>query len=242
MTVVSIGESLEFLRSQTGFAMQGLIAFAAGAASAWVVIRGHIEFLERFPLWVFKWVTKLIGQTPRMVRLFVVIFGFNSVAMFAYMCTGVWVVMPSVVCFLTGMNLAIIVVRSQPAPVAVEDMDEETLARRAAELETGPQLKVFPLLCGLLVVLLELPAFWYSIGMGISLGHFMREHLSLGQILTFRYESTGVGQAFALRAVAYVQIIVPVLAISALAEAYAVREAGKLVSVGPPKDDAPPPS
>lgn len=234
--MASFAESLLFLSDQTGFAIQGMAAFVAGAASAWIVIHWEIEALQRFPLWVLKWVTRLIGRDPNMVRLFVVICGFNSVAMFLYMSTGVWVVLPALVCFLTGMNLAIIFVRGRPAPLAEPpDGEEVPAADDAADglgLGEGVRLKVLPLLCGLLVLVLELPAFWYSIGMGISLGHVLRDHYSLAEILFFSYNSPGIGRAFAQRGAAYLHIIVPVLAVSALAEAYSVSEASKMVPWG----------
>ena len=202
-----------------------------GAASAWIVVHWRIEPLERFPLWMLKWVTKLIGRRPSMTRLFLAIFGFNSAAMFLYMCTGVWVILPAMVCFLTGMNLAIIFVRGQPTLPGEEADSDAAPAELEAELAGEPPLKLLPLICGLLVVLLELPAFWYSIGMGISLGHYVRDHFSLGAILLFRYPTPGMALAMGQRMAAYLQIIVPVLAVSALAEAYAVREASRAVAI-----------
>lgn len=225
----AFSESLTFLMSQTGCALYGMIAFILGAASAWIVIHWEVEPLERFALWLLKCVTWLVGQRPTMLRLFVIIWGFNSAAMFVYMCTGVWVVMPALVCFLTGMNLAIIFVRGPTVEGAT------LMAGPAAGItgvEDGPALSVGPLLCGLLVVLLELPAFWYSIGMGISLGHFVQEHFSLADIILFRLSSPDFNDALSQRATAYLQVIVPVLCVSALAEAYAVREASRFVQEG----------
>jgi len=224
-------ESLTFLIGQTGCALYAMIAFILGAASAWVVIYWEVEPLERFALWLLKCVTWLVGQRPTMLRLFVIIWGFNSTAMFVYMCTGVWVVLPALVCFLTGMNLAIIFVRG---PAAAEGSPLIPVpAASTLDAEEGPALGVGPMLCGLLVVLLELPAFWYSIGMGISLGHFVQEHFSsIADILLLRLGSPAFNAAFEERAAAYVQVIVPVLFVSALAEAYAVREASRAVQEG----------
>ena len=223
-------ESLTFLVSQTGFALYGMIAFILGAASAWIVIRWEVEPLERFALWLLKCVTWLVGQHPTMFRLFVIIWGFNSTAMFVYLCTGVWVVMPALVCFLTGMNLAIIFVRGPAAAEGVPLMAGP--AAGTPGVEEGSGLSVGPLLCGLLVVLLELPAFWYSIGMGISLGHFVQEHFSVAEIVLLRLRSPGFIEALTQRATAYLHVIVPLLAVSALAEAYAVREATRFVQAG----------
>lgn len=236
MSVASFPESLAFLGSQTGFAIQGMIAFAAGAASAWIVIHWHIDALERFPLWVLNWVTKLMGHSPGMVKLFLVICGFNSVAMFLYMCTGVWVVVPALVCFLTGMNLAVIFVRARPAALP-ELLPTGEQVVGSLPSHGALSLKVWPLLCGILVVVLELPAFWYAIGMGISLGHVVREHHSIAQIVLFRYQGSGVGAALAQRGAAFLHVIVPVLVVSALAEAYSVSEAGGMAGWVEREDD-----
>ena len=229
-------ESLSFLRTQAGFAVYGMVVFISGVASAWIVIHWQIEPLMRFALWLLDWVAKLLGRRPTMPRLFVVIFCFNTAAMFVYMCTGVWVVLPALVGFLTGMNLAIIFAHGRPEWV---DEDEDGVTTRVsvsegdglAEMSEPPPLRLLPLVCGLLVVVLELPAFWFSIGMGISLGHHVREHFGLMQILLFRFGEPGIGPQLVERCQAYVRVIAPVLAVSALAEAYAVSETSKIVSV-----------
>ena len=89
------------------------------------------------------------------------------------------------------------------------------------------------------MVVFELPAFWYSIGMGISLGHYMQEHFTAVQILLFNYGEPGVMPALAERCSAYVRVIVPVLGVSALAEAYAVAETSKVVTIVKDDDDEP---
>ena len=228
----SLADSLAFLKGQTGFAILGMVTFMAGAASAGIVVHYRIGPLMRFPLWLLKWVMKLMGRRPSMGRLFVIIFVFNSVAMFLYMCTGVWVIGPALVGFLTGMNLAIVFVCGRPMlpPEAVESEDPAPAEDDAEPATPG----LVPLLCGLLVLVLELPAFWYATGMGISLGRHVRDHFSLAQIVFMHYGEGGLGGELAVRAAAYGRVIVPVLALSAWAEAYAVAETSRMV--GP--DDA----
>ncbi len=167
-----------------------------------------------------------------MGRLFTVIFLFNSIAMFVYMCAGLWVVLPALVGFLTGMNLVVIFAEGKPAWGEEEDDEPRALvsvsdADGLAEMAGPPPPKLLPLLCGLLVLLLELPAFWYALGMGISLGHFVRETYSVGQILMLDFRTPSISPQFMERCTAYLRVIVPVLAVSAWAEAYAVSETTK---------------
>ncbi len=236
----SLAESLAFLHTQTGFALYGMAAFLAGAASAWIVIHWRVEPLIRFALWMLEQVGKLVGKHPSMARLFLVIFLFNSVAMFAYMCSGVWVFLPAAIGFLTGMNLAIIFVEGRPAWFEEEEEDSGlnlsvSEADGLAEMAEPPPVKLLPLLCGLLVIVLELPAFWFSMGMGISLGHFVREHYTAAQILLFQFRDPSLWPALAERCAAYWRVIAPVLAVSALAEAYAVAESARMTRRPPGK-------
>jgi hypothetical protein len=70
--------------------------------------------------------------------------------------------------------------------------------------------------CGILVIVLELPAFWISIALGMS----------LSDLVWVEPSWQGIRAAFAPRAIAYAQVIVPVLAISAAAEAIAIKGLG----------------
>jgi uncharacterized membrane protein SpoIIM required for sporulation len=61
-----------------------------------------------------------------------------------------------------------------------------------------------------MVLILELPAFWYSVAMGISMGHAVRS-------------GTAYVEAFQDRIVPYLAVIVPALLISAIAESIAIQ-------------------
>ena len=68
--------------------------------------------------------------------------------------------------------------------------------------------------CGLLVLLLELPCFFYAIALGLGMGHQVQS----GDMAYI--------PALAVRARAYAAVILPILLASAVAEAIAVRGAG----------------
>jgi hypothetical protein len=139
------------------------------------------------------------------VRVFLVIFLFNSIAIFLYMGSGVLIVVPAAVAFLTGLNIGVIVLRSQEIglPGGSDSSDP------SEPIETPSWVGV----CGMAVVALELPCFWLSMAMGIR----------MGQALSHGYTAARVGELFVPRATAYVAVIVPVLFISALAETAAIR-------------------
>jgi hypothetical protein len=110
--------------------------------------------------------------------------------------------LPMVFCVWTGMNIAAIVGLAGKGRAGVRQM-----VRREDQWVPPQPLAA---LCGLAVLVLELGSFWTAIAMGISMGNAVQ---------------SGAGRltAFALRARPYVAILVPVLLLSALCEAVAIR-------------------
>ncbi len=186
-----------------GLACGAALLFLVGVLLALPVVKRGANLLTWMPLFMFRMVRRLFGAHPGMTRLWTLIFGFNGTVMFLYMASGVHPGIPAAISLLTGYNLAVIVL------MAGEMWDLDDLA-----VPPGPRKQPkgwVTGLCGLAVILLELPCFWYSIAMGIRLG----QEVLAGQ--------TGYQEGMAVRLQAYVFLILPLLLVSAVCEAIAIR-------------------
>jgi len=183
-------------------ACEAALLFLLGALLAWPLLKTAPGLLSWFPRLVLGLVRKLIGARPGIGRMTVVIWGFNGTAMFLYMAAGFRPWLPEAVAVLTGFNIAAVMLWTAGGG--------EILEEPAAGDGWVPG-KALAGLCGLTVLLLELPCFWYAVGMGIRLG---REVAS---------GSVPYGQGLCIRAQAYAVVILPALLVSALCEAVAIR-------------------
>ena len=206
----SLGESFAFLWSHLWLGVVAAALFAAGLVTSVAVVRREVQWLMVVPLWVVRRVMGIIGPRFPPLRVFLVIFCFNSVAIFLYMASGVLVIVPATIAFLTGINIGVIVQRADRVQLAT---GERPLA--AAGDEEGADVGPLASLCGLAVLVIELPCFWMSVGMGIRLGRRLA--------LDFSYTLANMGKLLGPRAAAYVSIVVPALFLSALAETVAIR-------------------
>jgi len=125
--------------------------------------------------------------------------------MFVHMASGLHPLAPQLLGVITGMNVGI---------AAGMGRRMQDLLPRGLPQPSGwrPPPKV-GCACALLVLGLELPAFWYSVAMGISMGQGIQ-----GSTVTY-------GSALLERAPAYGGVIVPILLISAIAETVAMSGA-----------------
>lgn len=191
------------LRAHFRLAADSALLFAVGLFLSWPIVHYRLELLTRLPLAVFHLVLRLIGTSPSIARTAAVVFCFNSVVIFAYMASGFHPLLPKVFGIWIGMNVGIIigmVGRRGALP---------HVGRPAAGQWVPPAS--LTAVCGALVLMLELPCFWFAVAMGISMGH------------TVQAGAEPYLSALALRAQAYLAVIVPALAVSAIAEAIAVR-------------------
>jgi hypothetical protein len=184
-------------------ALDALILFVVGLFIAWPVVRYRLTVLARPAEAVLRLVLRAIGPSPPVVRLAGVIWLYNSTVIFIYMTTGWHPILPKIACIWVGMNIGVLMgmVQRQEDIIA-------SLRPSPGQWRPGRRLA---LLCGALVSLVELPAFWLAIAMGISMGHAVQAG------------DAGYGAALAARAGAYGTVLVPALLVSALAEAVAIR-------------------
>ena len=186
-----------------GLACGAALLFSVGCLLALPVVRWGANLLTWLPRVLFTMVRRLLGAQPSMTRLWAVIFGFNGTAMFLYMASGFHPAIPAAVSLLTGYNITAILL------LAGESNHFDALAISPAAGWAPPRW--IAVLCGLAVLMIELPCFWYAIAMGIGLG----QEIAAGR--------TGYLQGMAIRLHAYVVLILPALLVSAVCEAIAIR-------------------
>ena len=158
---------------------------------------------------------RLMGRRPGLARMAGVIWVYNCAVMFLYMATGFHPILPHAFAAWSGLNIGLIMARAGD--------DQGHLFDRLASPADGRwrPSRALAGLCGALVLLVELPCFWYAVGMGVSLG---REVQAGGRYLA------GLG----VRTAAYGCLIVPALLASAAAESVAIRAASS------PREETPP--
>jgi hypothetical protein len=184
-------------------ACEAALLFGLGSLLAWPAVRFGPGILTRFPHGVFRLVLRLFGENPGMMKMWGIIFGFNSMAMFLYMASGFRPWLPEAFAVLTGFNLSAVMLQGE------EGMDVSGEGRAPGSLWIPG--RALTAVCAVTVLLLELPCFWFSIGMGLTLG---REILA---------GSVEYGPGLALRAHAYSRVVLPLLLASAVCEGVAIR-------------------
>ena len=189
--------SAEFLLHHTLHACAAAALFAAGMACATPVYRRRTEWLLSFPRWVALKLRWLREKKPSVPALGLFIFAFNGVAMPVYMLLGIIPGLAALITFLTGLNVILIGLLAREIP-------SDDAAPRGA-----PPISVR--ICGLLTLLLELPCFWFTMGMTLR----MKPGL-------FAMWMGADWSPISQRVAAYLTIILPVLFVSAMVEAYAV--------------------
>jgi len=182
--------------------MAALIS-GSGSVLAFFIVKQGNKWLIGLPLLLFQLVRILIGVHPGLLRFSMVIFGFNSTAIALYMSSGFHPFVPAMIALITGYNIMVILLMmGKTLENDVMDMSPK------ATWAPGPVLTNF---CGLAVLFLELPCFFYAIAMGISLG----QQIMAGEV--------DYSQGMAIRLQAYAMVIVPALFISAICETIAIH-------------------
>ncbi len=209
MAIPSFSASLRLLGQHLWLGAIAAVLFAAGVGTSAPVVRGNVRWLMALPLWLVRKVLSLVAPDFPPARVFLVIFSFNAVMICLYMLSGVLVVLPAAIAFLTGLNIGVIVLKAGDVELP---SGERPLAPVTAEETAAPP---WVGLCSLAVLVLELPSFWLSVGMGIGMGRTLAT--------TGPYDWPTIVSLAYPRLHAYWMIILPVLFVSALAETAAIR-------------------
>lgn len=184
-------------------ACEAALLFFLGALLAWPAVRFGPGVFTGFPRMLLRQVARWFGTEPSIARMTGVIFGFNATAMFLYMASGIRPWLPQAVAVLTGFHLS----------VALFLGEEEMWGPAGGSDPVGAWVpgRGLTALCGLLVLGIELPCFFYATGMGMSLGRDV-----LSALVSY-------GEGLVPRAKAYASVILPLLLASAFCEAVAIR-------------------
>jgi len=179
--------------------------FGSGIALSVPVVRLRLRAIQWLPVRLLELVAGLIGPQPAVARMALAIWLFNSAVMFLCVAGGFHAAVPVVLCIWTGLNVAV-----ASAHAARDGATPwEALARAAPDRWTPPGW--LALAGGATVLMLELPCFWLSVAMGVTLG------------LDVQQGGAAYLTALAPRAGLYAGLIVPALLVSALAESVAIR-------------------
>lgn len=161
--------------------------------------RNFCESTCRGILNLIKW---LFGRDPGFFRTATTIFLFNGSAMLIYMSLGVRPEIPKLIASITGFTIALCFSMPREEGTILE-------INRPGFQQWLPS-SYLTAICGILTVLLELPSFWYTIAMGISLGE---------EVLRSPYSYLVEHQ---LRVSVYSTTVLPVLFVSAICETVAI--------------------
>ena len=69
----------------------------------------NVKFLMWFPRWFMKVFSRYVNPGSPLARIFLVIFLFNSISIAVYMLSGLFIIFPYIIAFLTGMNIGLTV-------------------------------------------------------------------------------------------------------------------------------------
>ncbi len=182
-----------------------LFLFVLGFGFSYLVEKFDLKAFKTFPIWFLEQTIRFANPNKSFILIFMFIFFFNSIAICVYMLSGLLVLFPVLIAFLTGTNIGIIVLHPIP-----EELREGSFYRPKENVKLGP----FLLLLTALVPLFELFVFCYSIAMGMEMASSM--------FLSFTWENAVVLAVPRIKM--YLMLCVPLLFVSALAEARVIKE------------------
>lgn len=133
-------------RVDTKLLTVSVVLFTAGFVAAYPVMRYDVRVLQWYPLWIWRRVRESLSPDDPWLKLFVFLFGFNSLSLFVNFVSGWGVVLPYFLVFLLGLNLGVVGIQE------------------AGGLGAFGMLALNP------VAWLELPAAWTAATIGMQLG------------------------------------------------------------------------
>lgn len=207
-------EAAYIIKENIYFAWLALFIFFSGFCFSWLVDLFDIRFLKWFPGWFVKVLSKHVNPKASFVKIFTVIFLFNSISIAIYMVSGLFVILPFVIAFMTGMNIGLTVF--MPAQASLEGY--ETGSAHGA----GNIFKI--VIFSTFVMVLEIITFSLALGMGMSLGVAVAV-VSNANPSASQAASIFLAELLILRLRTYMLVCVPILAVSAFMEATVIKGA-----------------
>jgi hypothetical protein len=204
-------EAVYLIKDNIYFTWFALLVFFSGFCFSYLVDYFNIEFLIWFPHFFIKLLSKYVNPRSSFIKIFLVIFLFNSISIALYMSSGIFVVLPYIIAFFTGMNIGISVFI--PPQLNIEGYEVHPAHG------IGKALRM--ILFSSLVFICEIIVFSLALGMGMSLGAAVLSVETLGLSAAMF-----VGELLLIRVKAYLFICVPILALSACMEASVIKGSG----------------
>jgi len=207
-------EAIYLIKSNIYFTWFALLIFFSGFCFSYLVDHFKIRFLAWFPHWFIKFMSKHVNPKASFLKIFLIIFLFNSISIAVYMMSGLFVIFPYIIAFLTGMNIGLTVFIPPKANIEGYEMGHPHGA--------GNMFKM--MLFSTFVMVLEIVTFSLALGMGMSLG------IAVAAVSTANPSaSTGasmfLAELLSMRLRTYILFCVPVLAVSAYMEADVIKGA-----------------
>jgi hypothetical protein len=170
--------------------------FFLGIFFAPIVVEKQIRPLLWYPLWIWRVIKRYADPHTPFFRLWALIFSLNSLSLFCNLVSGLSIILTPLFSFLLGVHIAVICLK-----------------------EVG-SLRLFPLMLNP-VSLLELPAAWISLSLGMSLGRQLYLKGYANVLCLFRNEL-----------MVYLFIVLPLLGVAGLIEVSLIKALGNGTMTG----------
>ena len=205
-------EAIYLIKSNIYFTWFALLIFFSGFCFSYAADHFKIRFLTWFPHWFLKFMSKYVNPKASSLKIFLVIFLFNSISIAVYMMSGLFVIFPYVIAFLTGMNIGLTVFIPPKLSIEGYEMGHPHGAGKMF------RMMVF----STFVLVFEIITFSLALGMGMSLG------IAVAAVSTANPSaSTGasmfLAELLSMRLRTYILVCVPVLAASAYMETRVIK-------------------
>lgn len=198
-------ESIYVLKSNIYFAWFAMLIFFGGFCFSYLAYLFNLSLLFVFPHWFIKTMSRYVNPRSSMHKIFMAIFLFNSISILIYMLSGVLIILPFIITFITGLNIGLTVFI--PPQHNVDGYHIKELH--------GPLHAAKFVLFSTLVLILEVLVFSLALGMGMSLGIAINSIGGMASIL--------IADLVFLRVIAYFAVCIPLLALSAYMEACVIK-------------------
>ncbi len=189
MHILSMYRSLLGLIDGSLFLLAAALFFL-GIFFAPIVVKKRIRPLLWYPLWIWRVIKRYANPDAPFFRLWALIFSLNALSLFCNLVSGLSIILPPLFSFLLGVHIAVICLK-----------------------ELG-SLRLFSLILNP-VSLLELPAAWISLSLGMSLGRQLYLNGYANVLYLFRNEL-----------MVYLFIVLPLLAVAGLIEVSLIKALG----------------
>jgi len=205
-------EAIYLIKNNIYFTWFALLIFFSGFCFSYGVDHFKIRFLTWFPHWFLKFMSRYVNPKASSLKIFMIIFLFNSISIAIYMISGLFVIFPYIIAFLTGMNIGLTVFIPQKATIEGYEMGHPH--------GTGKMFKM--MFFSTLVMVLEIITFSLALGMGMSLGIAVAA-VSVANPSASAGATMFLAELLSMRLRAYILFCVPVLAVSAYMEAGVIK-------------------